>query len=132
MVPGALGVLACLMSLVSARRPRHHQSPSALRTWGFALFLCGAWLSVFPVVWPLVRGAYFLAASPSMTLANWMGYASGPGIILSAFGAYVIGRAGRAKVSQKIPTTKQHRDVARDVSDPLPSMDEMHSKNVSF
>lgn len=131
-VPGALGVLACMLLLVSARRPRDHQSPAALRTWGFVLLLCGAWLTVMPVVWPAIKGTYFLAASPTMTVAYWLAYASGPGILLATFGTFVIGRGGRQMVSQSMPTANRHRSAAQGVSDQLPSMDELRRKNVTF
>ena len=101
-VPGAVGVLACLLILASARRSSGFWSSAALRTWGFAIFLCGAWLSAVPAVWPVVVGRYFHAASPSMNLAHWMAYASGPGVLLAAFGAYVIGRASSQRALTKI------------------------------
>jgi hypothetical protein len=95
LVPGAVGVLMCLLMFASIRQP------SALRMWGFVLFLCGAWLAAIPVVWPVLVGRYFHAASPTMTLAHWLGYASGPGVLLAAFGAFVIGRAGHRTTSDK-------------------------------
>lgn len=94
LVPGAVGVLACLLIFASIRRP------VATGTWGFVLFLCGAWLTVVPVVWPVIVGPYFHAASPSMTLAHWLAYSSGPGVLLAAFGAYIVGRSrSRAALS---------------------------------
>jgi hypothetical protein len=93
LVPGAVGILACLMVLGSARTSRGFASFLALRTWGFVLFLCGAWLTVMPVAWPVLVGSYFHAASPTMTLAYWMGYSSGPGLLLAGFGSFVIGRS---------------------------------------
>jgi hypothetical protein len=87
LLPGAVGVLACLLIFAAIRRP------IATGTWGLVLFLCGAWLTVVPVVWPVIVGPYFHAASPSMTLAHWLAYSSGPGVLLAAFGAYVIGRS---------------------------------------
>lgn len=95
LVPGAVGVLACLLILMSARQRHGLMSSVALGTWGFVLFVCGAWLTVAPVVWPVIVGTYFHAASPSMTLAYWMGYSSGPGVLLAGFGAFTMGRAGR-------------------------------------
>jgi hypothetical protein len=94
LVPGAVGVLACVLMFASIRRPM------ALGTWGFFLFLCGAWLTVAPVVWPVLVGTYFHAATPSMTLVHWMAYSSGPGILLAAFGAYVMGRGRRTTLGQ--------------------------------
>jgi hypothetical protein len=95
LAPGAVGVFVCLLMFASIRQPL------ALRTWGFVLFLCGAWLAVVPVVWPVLVGTYFHAASPSMTLAHWLGYASGPGVLLAAFGAFVMGRAGHRFASNQ-------------------------------
>jgi hypothetical protein len=94
-VPGAVGIVMCVIVLVSARRPMGLQSAGSLATAGFVLFLCGAWLAVVPVVWPVLVGAYFHAASPSMTLAHWMGYSAGPGVLLAGFGGLFMGRAGR-------------------------------------
>jgi hypothetical protein len=94
-VPAAVGIVACVIVMVSARRPMGFQSAGSLATAGFLLFLCGAWLAVVPVVWPVLVGTYFHAASPSMTLAYWMGYSSGPGVLLAGFGGLFMGRAGR-------------------------------------
>jgi len=57
--------------------------------------LCVAWFASVLVAWPVLEGGYFHAASPSLTLAYWMGLAIGPGVLLAAFGAFTIGRAGR-------------------------------------
>jgi hypothetical protein len=93
LAPGAVGVLMGLLVFASIRQP------GALRMWGFMLFLCGAWLAVVPVAWPVLVGPYFHLASPTMTLEHWLGYASGPGVLLAAFGAFIIGRAGHRTVS---------------------------------
>jgi hypothetical protein len=95
LVPGAVGLLACLVIVVTARRPTGTLVPSRLVGAGYLIFLCGAWFASVPVVWPVLVGSYFHAASPSLTLAYWMGLAIGPGILLAAFGAFAMGRAGR-------------------------------------
>ena len=95
LVPGAVGLLACLVIVVMARRPTGTLVPSRLVGAGYLIFLCGAWFAAVPVVWPVLVGSYFHAASPSLTLAYWMGLAIGPGILLAAFGAFAMGRAGR-------------------------------------
>ena len=95
LLPGALGVIASVFVIAASRRPNGMLSVASLRTWGLVLFACGAWLSVAPVVWPVIVGPYFLSASPSDTLAHWLAYASGPGLLIAAFGAYTMGRAGR-------------------------------------
>jgi hypothetical protein len=95
LVPGAVGLLACLGIVVAARRPTGTLVPSRLVGAGFLIFLCGAWFASVPVAWPVLVGSYFHAASPSLTLAYWMGLAIGPGVLLAAFGAFAMGRAGR-------------------------------------
>ena len=95
LVPGAVGLLACLVIVVLARRPTGTLVPSRLVGAGYLIFLCGAWFASIPVVWPVLVGSYFHAASPSLTLAYWMGLAIGPGVLLAAFGAFAMGRAGR-------------------------------------
>jgi hypothetical protein len=104
-VPGAVGIIACVAVLVSARRPMGLQSAGSLATAGFVLFLCGAWLAVVPVVWPVLVGSYFHIASPSMTLAYWMGYSSGPGVLLAGFGGLFMGRAGQESLTSRQLTT---------------------------
>jgi len=93
LVPGVVGIVACVIVLTSARRPVGFWSSAVLRAWGFVLFACGAWLTVVPIVWPVLVGSYFHAAPASSTLTYWLGYASGPGVLLAGFGAYVMGRA---------------------------------------
>jgi hypothetical protein len=102
-VPGAVGIVACVIVMVCARRPMGLQSAGSLAAAGFVLFLCGAWLAVVPVVWPVLVGSYFHAATPSMTLAHWMGYSSGPGVLMAGFGGLSMGRAGR----ESLTTTSQ-------------------------
>jgi hypothetical protein len=118
LAPGAVGVLVCMLVLASVMRPRELRSPVALGTWGFALFVCGAWLTVAPIVWAAVVGPYFLGTSPTMTLAYWLGYASGPGILLAGFGAFVMGRSQRMPRSfTKATTVDDDRPVQR-IDDP--------------
>jgi hypothetical protein len=97
--PGAVGVVASVIVMVCARRPMGLQSAGSLATAGVALFLCGAWLAVVPVVWPVLVGSYFHAATPTMTLAHWMGYSAGPGVLLAGFGGLFMGRAGRESIT---------------------------------
>ncbi|MFZ2058267.1 MAG: hypothetical protein WAV54_12745 [Acidimicrobiales bacterium] len=94
-VPGAVGLLACLGIVVIARRLTGTLDSRRLVSAGFLTFLCGAWFASVPVVWPVLVGSYFHAASPSLTLDYWMGLAIGPGVLLAAFGAFAMGRAGR-------------------------------------
>jgi len=95
LVPGVISLLACLIIVVLARHPSGTLVPSRLVSAGLLIFLCGAWFASVPVVWPVLVGGYFRDASPSLTLAYWMGSATGPGVLLAAFGAFAMGRAGR-------------------------------------
>jgi hypothetical protein len=96
-----VGIVACVIVMVCARRPMGLQSAGSLATAGFALFLSGAWLAVVPVVWPVLVGSYFHEASPTMTLAHWMGYSAGPGVLLAGFGGIFMGRAGRESMTTR-------------------------------
>ena len=102
LVPGAVAFVACLMILACARRPAGMQSAGTLASSGFVVFLCGAWLAVFPVAWAVIRARYFQAASPTTTLEYWLAYASGPGVLLAAFGAFVMGRARIERVAHRL------------------------------
>ncbi|MGA7836050.1 MAG: hypothetical protein WCA31_12650 [Acidimicrobiales bacterium] len=101
-VPGAVGVIACVIVLACARRPMGLQSAGTLGFAGFVLFLCGAWLTVVPVAWPMLVGPYFHAATNSLTFEYWMGLASGPGLLLATFGGIVMGRAGRESMARRM------------------------------
>ncbi len=102
LVPGAVAFVACLMILACARRPAGMQSAGTLASSGAVVFLCGAWLAVFPVAWAVIRVPYFQAASPTLTLEYWLGYAVGPGVLLAAFGAFVMGRARIERVAHRL------------------------------
>ncbi len=102
-VPGAVGAVAALFVIAAARRPVSTLSALSLRTWGLVILACGAWLTVAPIVWPAIVGPYFVADSPTQTLAHWLAYASGPGILLTAFGVYTTGRAGRRPATPTTP-----------------------------
>jgi hypothetical protein len=95
LVPGVVSLLACLIIVMLARHPSGTLVPSRLVSAGLLIFLCGAWFASVPVVWPVLVGSYFRDASSSLTLAYWMGSATGPGVLLAAFGAFAMGRAGR-------------------------------------
>jgi hypothetical protein len=103
LVPGAVGVLGSWIVLARARHPLAGRFDASLVGAGLLVVLGGAWLTVAPVVWPAVVGSYFQVASPTMTLAYWLGYASGPGVLLVAFGGFVMGRGIGA--TSRIPTS---------------------------
>lgn len=97
LVPGAVGVLACSAMIATARgAAKSATSTRVLIGAGSLLLACGAWFAAVPVAWPVVVGPYFHVATPSMTLAYWMGLAIGPGVLLVALAAFTIGWAARA------------------------------------
>ena len=102
LLPGAVGVVAAMMILVEARRPVGQQSATALAGAGFVLLLCGAWLAVAPVAWPVMVGSYFQAASPSLTLAYWMAYASGPGVLIASYAGFAMGHSGCELMARRV------------------------------
>ncbi len=93
LVPGAVGLVACLVILTRARHLLERRSDAVLVSFGLILVLSGIWLTVAPVVWPVVVASYFQPATTHMTLAYWLGYSSGPGVLLVAFGGFVMGRS---------------------------------------
>lgn len=91
LVPGAVGLVASWVVLNRARRAGGRLDAVVVGC-GLLLLLSGAWLTVAPVVWPAVVGPYLHATSAKMTLAYWLGYSSGPGVLLVAFGGFAMGR----------------------------------------
>jgi hypothetical protein len=92
LVPGAAAAVAGLiimiegLSLSPARR-------SVLGIAGVLAALCGAWFVVGPLAWPaLQEPAFYSGASALRELAYWIVYSLGPGGLLLALGAFVLGR----------------------------------------
>jgi hypothetical protein len=102
LIPGAVAFVACGIILACSRRPAGMQSAGTLALSGFAVFVSGAWLAIFPVAWAVIHAPYFQAASPTLNLEFWLGYATGPGVLLAAFGAFVMGRAGIEGVAHRL------------------------------
>jgi hypothetical protein len=60
---------------------------------GLLAAVCGAWFVIGPLAWPALRGpAFFTGASPLRELEYWIGYSLGPGGLLLALGAFILGR----------------------------------------
>ncbi|MHB1975340.1 MAG: hypothetical protein ACYCR4_13830 [Acidimicrobiales bacterium] len=97
LVPGAVGVLACAaMIVVAGGATSGATTTRVLVGAGSLLLACGAWFAAVPVTWPVLVGGYFHAATPSMTLAYWMGLSIGPGMLLAGLASFTIGYAARA------------------------------------
>lgn len=93
LVPGAVAFV-CGISLLAPVRPgRTGRRRLSLGLAGTLITLCGAWFVVGPLAWPVLNDVtgYFVSADPLRNLANQVGYALGPGIILAACGAFTLG-----------------------------------------
>jgi hypothetical protein len=99
LVPGVIGVLASVLIIGSFRHRTDGEAPRGIGFWSLLLVLVGAWFVMVPVLWPVLVGPYFHVASPSVTLRYWLGYASGPGLLITAIGAFMVGcsRHGRTE-----------------------------------
>jgi hypothetical protein len=87
--------------IIMFEAPARGSSRRMLLTFGGLLAaVCGAWLVVGPVAWPVVNGSAFFAsaATPTRSLAYWLAYSLGPGGLLLALGAFVLGRPRTAAV----------------------------------
>jgi len=116
LVPGAIGVLIGLMVLASARGMVIGRGRIGLATAGLIVIACGAWFAVAPWAWPVINNqhAYFASASPLRSLAYIGGSAVGPGLIVTACGAFFLGWASR---HQNVGTAMVH-DVRDDAVAP--------------
>lgn len=96
-VPGAVGVVAGYLLLTAASRVRLGLGRGGMAMAGVLAILAGAWFVVGPFAWPVLepRNFYLAPASPLTTLLHEIGYAFGPGVLLTMFGAYSIGWGAR-------------------------------------
>jgi hypothetical protein len=105
LLPGAVGVLLGVTILAEARGIEVGRGRMSLATVGILTVLTGAWFVIGPLALPVVmnHGPYFVAASPLRNLANIVGYAMGPGLIVAVCGAFAIGWASRHQVQASAP-----------------------------
>lgn len=68
---------------------------------GLILVLCGGWLVLGPLAWPVMESSagVFVPASPIRELAYQASYSSGPGLLLAILGAFAMGWAVRSRRS---------------------------------
>ena len=102
--PGAAAVFGGLVVMLAGGR----LSRSGLKLGGLLAALAGAWLVVGPVAWPVLEHTkVFMSASPLRQFDYWIGYALGPGTLLAALGAFVLGRpSARPAVPAPAPETR--------------------------
>ena len=90
LAPGAVAVSAGLLVMLAGRAMYR---PGGLLFGGLLAALCGAWFVVGPVAWPVFEHSTALAAhTPIWELTYRIGYSLGPGALLLALGAFVLGR----------------------------------------
>lgn len=109
LIPGAVAVFFGLMMMGSSARARAGMSRIGPMWAGFVVAVCGAWLVIAPLAWPVLgEGREFRAASPLRELTYWVGYSLGTGVILALLGGAAIGIAmlSRSRVSEsEVATT---------------------------
>ncbi len=96
LVPGAIAFLIGLTFFAPVRTSTAGRRLS-LGFAGLLVVACGAWFVIGPLAWPVIsdNGQYFVQADPLRNLANQVGYALGPGVILASCGAFGMGWAAR-------------------------------------
>lgn len=93
LVPGVVAFFLGLAIMLEGRMAYPGRGTS-LAVLGFMAVVCGAWFVVGPFAWPALEGtSFFVAGSPLRELAYWVGYSVGPGGLMMALGAYVMGEA---------------------------------------
>lgn len=90
LAPGAAACFAGLLAMISAAGGMR----GLLGFAGVLAAACGGWLIVGPVAWPVLQGvAFFRTGAPALReFAYWIGYSLGPGALLLALGAFIVGR----------------------------------------
>ena len=116
--PGGVAVFAGLMVMLAGGR----LSRAGLKLGGILAALAGAWFVVGPVAWPVLEHTrVFMTASPLRQFDYWIGYALGPGTLLAALGAFVLGRpAARPAMPAPAPETRTVTPETRAVT-PTPA-----------
>jgi hypothetical protein len=96
-LPGAVGVVLGFAIVAEARGIEVGKGRLSLAGVGLLALACGAWFVVGPLAVPVLThsGTYFSGATPLRNLANLVGYAMGPGLILALCGGFTIGWAAR-------------------------------------
>lgn len=99
--PGLLAILAAFVMLGGAGRVVVGMGRGAVAMAGMAAVIAGAWFAIGPTtiaVWHLTSSPYLVAASPTRSMLDSIGYTLGPGIVLAACGGMALGQAVRRRV----------------------------------
>ncbi len=115
LAPGAVGVLAGCAMLSAAGRVRYGLGRTSLAASGVLAFACGAWFVIGPTAWRVLESQSALAngATPLSSLANLVGAALGPGVVLALLGGTGIGWALRHRSVGPVALHGRHGGVAR-------------------
>ncbi len=110
LIPGAAACLAGLLMMIGGLS-RHAVGRGIVAVGGILAVVCGAWFIVGPLAWPALEGSpFFVTTSPLHQLAYWIGYSLGPGALLMAIGAFVLGR-DRSEGAVVASSSGRHGDV---------------------
>jgi hypothetical protein len=115
LIPGAVAVLMGLLMMGTSPRARAGMSRIGPMWAGFIVAVCGAWLVIGPLAWPVLRSNahVFRAASPFRELLYQIGYSFGPGLLLALFGGTAIGIAMLSKTrvaSTAVPASTRNEE----------------------
>ncbi len=129
-LPGAVACVAGL-TLVIPRVSTVGWRRLGLTIAGLVTIASGAWFVVGPVAWPvLASGPYFVPADPLTELRYQLGYSLGPGLIITACGAFALGWAVRHRsplnapeeaAATAVPAPTGAAEAAPDVERPEPA-----------
>lgn len=130
LTPGAVGCFVALTFFARVSSTKVARRRVSLSAAGLIAIASGAWFVVGPLAWPVLTssGSYFVTAAPLRELANQVGYALGPGLILAMCGSFALGWAIRhnrpieagASAAVPVPVVSETRSV-RPVSEPVVS-----------
>jgi hypothetical protein len=92
LVPGAVALLCGLIFLAKVPSLRNGRGGGIAGLAAFLVVLCGAWLVIGPLAWPVLRtGAVFTGGSVWHDFLTRVGYSYGPGVILAMLGGTAMG-----------------------------------------
>ncbi len=92
LAPGAVAVLCGLIVLTKVPALRNGRGGGIAGLAGFLVVLCGAWLVIGPLAWPVLKkGPVFTGGSVWHDFLTRVGYSYGPGVILAMLGGTAMG-----------------------------------------
>ena len=90
--PAGAGIIGAMLVLGAAGSWRMRGVRGGVGLGGFLVLLAGGWFALGWIAWqPLEGYSYISSSSPFRHFVNVLGLAVGPGLILAAFGAMMLG-----------------------------------------